>query len=57
MRVVGIILVVLGALALGYYGFRSAMGDGQLWVSPVASGIALVCGLIVLATRGRKEET
>ncbi len=59
MRVVGLILVVIGALALGYYGFRSVTGaEAAVWVSPVASAIALVCGLLLLATTAEpKDET
>ena len=59
MWLVGLILVTLGALALGYHGFRSATGAGdETWISPLASAIALVCGLLVLATTTeQKDET
>jgi hypothetical protein len=57
MQIVGIILVVLGALALAYHGFRSVMGaEAGEWVSPVASAIALVCGLLMLATTAEPED-
>lgn len=69
MRVVGLILVVLGALALGYQGFTyvtrekvvdagpiqvSADREKTVWVPPVVGGVAVVAGLVLLAT-GKKE--
>jgi len=69
MRFVGLVLVVLGALGLGYQGFTqvttekvadagSVQGsrdkENAVRVSP-AGGIALVSGLILLATGGRKD--
>lgn len=67
MRIVGIILVALGALGLGWQGFANATaerpdGGGEtevrqtVWVPPVVSGIAVVSGLILLASYGRREE-
>jgi hypothetical protein len=46
MRVVGIVLVILGAVVLGCQGFSDAS---------VAGGIALVSGLLMLAAGGRQE--
>lgn len=70
MRTIGIILVTLGALALGWEGFTYAMtddgGDGPdpatgeqtrtVWVPPVVGGIVIVTGLILVASNGRREE-
>jgi hypothetical protein len=70
MRVVGIALVILGAVALGYGGFTyvtrenvvdagpvqiTADREKTVWVPPVICGIAVVAGLLVLATSGRRE--
>jgi len=70
MRTVGIILVILGALGLGYQGFTFAGKDtaadarpaqaaqdpeNSVRVPPVAGGIAVVSGLLLLATGGRKD--
>jgi len=70
MRVVGLILVVLGALGLGYQGFTyvtkekvvdagsvqvSREKENTVWIPPVVGGIVLVSGLILLATGGRKN--
>jgi hypothetical protein len=70
MRVVGIILVVLGALGLGHQGFTymttekvvdagplevSREKQNTVWIPPLAGGIALVSGLLLLATGGRKD--
>ena len=69
MRLVGIILVVLGALGLGYQGFTyvtkekvvdagpiqvSRDKENTVWIPPVVGGIALVSGLILLATGSRR---
>ena len=65
MKFMGLILVVLGALALAAQGFGFAAGDragddkpvqmsadrGQNgWATPVVGGISLVGGLMMLAT-------
>jgi len=70
MRILGIVLVVLGALALGYGGFSyvtrekvvdagpvQVTADRQktVWIPPVVGGIAVVGGLILIATSGRRE--
>ena len=58
MRFVGMILVMLGGLALGYHGFRHVASNDRdpLAVPPVASGIAVVSGLLLLASSGRRLE-
>lgn len=67
MRLVGILLVVVGAIALGVHGFGTlfrerptgdqvqAAADRSEWVAPVVSGIAVTAGLLLLATDGRRE--
>lgn len=69
MRTLGIALVVLGALILGYGGLSSATGetrtadptaeepavDRPVKIRPVYGGIALVSGLILLASNGRRD--
>lgn len=64
MRLVGIVLVLLGAVALGYQGFTyvalEAAGDvtpirpAATWLPPVVGGIATVTGLLLLAAGGRR---
>jgi hypothetical protein len=70
MRYIGFILVILGALALGYQGFtfvtpEKVGGDeGQtirkrahtIWIPPVVSGIVVVSGLLLIATDSRRCE-
>jgi hypothetical protein len=71
MRVVGIVLVILGALALGYGGFTyvtrqnlvdagpvqiTANREKTVWIPPVVGGIAVVTGLLLLATSSRRAE-
>ncbi|VTR95975.1 Putative uncharacterized protein OS=uncultured Desulfobacterium sp. GN=N47_G32200 PE=4 SV=1 [Gemmata massiliana] len=70
VRIVGIILVAIGALGLGWQGFSyvtiEKTEDGPnavwrekertVWVPPLVSGIAVVSGLILLASNGRREE-
>jgi hypothetical protein len=69
MRLVGIVLVALGAIVLGMHGFGSFARDrpadpeqdavvearDQEWVPAVMGGIAVTGGLLVLATDGRRE--
>jgi hypothetical protein len=59
MRIIGFILVVFGALALGYEGFVHAAREKHqtVWVPPVVGGIALVSGLLLQAVSGRRGET
>ena len=69
MRFVGLILVMLGGLALGYQGFTHVADERPAGVAeeagraretptvpPVASGIAMVSGLLLLASGGRRGE-
>lgn len=69
MRIVGLVLVILGALALGYGGFTYVTHEEvtdagaaevvekkkTVWIPPVAGGIALVTGLIILVTTGERD--
>jgi len=52
MRAFGMVLVVIGALALG----ALALGSRGVVHSPLAAGITLVCGLLLLVTAGRRTE-
>ena len=70
MRVFGIILVIIGALALGYQGFTyvtketvvdagpvqvSRDKENTVWIPPVIGGIAVACGLLVIALGGKRD--
>ena len=70
MRVVAIVLVILGALALAYQGFTyvahepvAQIGSVQVttekektfWIPPVVGGITLVSGLLLLVAADRRE--
>lgn len=67
MRLIGIVLVVIGAITLGVQGLDTLAADrpagdgravetGQMnWVAPVMGGIAVTGGLLLLATDGRQE--
>ncbi|MBY0461473.1 MAG: hypothetical protein K2V38_29500 [Gemmataceae bacterium] len=66
MRVIGIILVFLGAIGLAARGvtFAAPPQDGAgasngavrtVWVPPVVSGIVVVSGLLLLASAGRRD--
>jgi len=70
VRILGIVFVVLGALALGYGGFTYVTRDKvvdagpvqvtaekqkTVWIPPVVGGIAVVTGLILIATGGRRQ--
>jgi hypothetical protein len=67
VRIIGIILIILGALSLGYETYRveheKARGNQNpgagrtVWIPPVVGGIALVSGLLLtaVATRPRDE--
>jgi len=65
MKVMGLVLVVLGAMALAFQGFSFVAGDRvaevrpvqmsvgrgeKEWLPPVMGGISVVGGLILLAT-------
>lgn len=68
MRIIGLILVMIGGLALGFHGFANVarergevapavgIAEDVLSVPPVMSGIAVVSGLILLASGGRRGE-
>lgn len=69
MRIIGILLVLLGAFTLGYEGFQSLIcepndtnevarnGSPPLHVPPVVSGIVVVSGSLLLATGSRRDES
>ncbi len=65
MKCMGLVLVVLGAVALAVQGFSFAAGDRVIdampaqvsadrgqngWATPVVGGISIVGGLMILAT-------
>lgn len=58
MRLLALILILFGGVGLANEGFNSAIyaKDFGLWVPPLASGIALVFGLILLASTDRGEQ-
>ncbi len=65
MRIIGIILVLIGALSLAYETFRVerdkvnqnvAAGERAVWIPPVVGGITLVSGLILTAVAYRSKE-
>jgi hypothetical protein len=68
MRIFGLLLVLLGALALGYQCFefvmreQAAEGGGQalgaqkLSIPPVVGGIAVVGGLLLVASDTRRGQ-
>jgi hypothetical protein len=60
MRLVALAMVVFGALVLGWYGVAVVSHDGNPdpdgrtgLLSPLAGGITLVCGLLVLVAASR----
>jgi hypothetical protein len=71
VRIVGIVLVIIGALALAFPSFAfttyepvadagsvqvTAKKEKTVWVPPVASGIAVVSGLILVASTTREDQ-
>lgn len=64
MRIIGLVLVLIGALALAYETFRERAraggnpptGEQTLWIPPVVAGITLVSGLILTAAAYRSKE-
>ncbi len=59
MRIVGFVLVLLGALVLGIEGLALVMdvNGGAVTIPPVVGGIVLVSGLLLLATPNRPSES
>lgn len=70
MRIVAIVLIVVGALILGYQGFsyikRDTVVDAgpvqvtaerkeNVWIPPVIGGVAVAAGLVMLLTTRRAE--
>jgi hypothetical protein len=70
VRILGVLLLILGAVALGYQGFTyvsnepvaqisslqvRAERDQTVWVPPLIGGVALASGLIVLVATLRRE--
>jgi uncharacterized membrane protein YuzA (DUF378 family) len=70
VRVLALVLVILGALALGYQGFTyearvpidqvgsvevATAKQQTVWIPPVVGGIAIVSGLILLVSSTRRE--
>ena len=70
MRVLGFVIAILGALALAYQGFsfvtmERVVDAGPLkvdaerwhtvWIPPVVAAVAVVAGLIMIATGGRRD--
>ena len=70
MRLIGIVLVLVGALALGIREFaplprgqygvppehaRADRDDDRTWVPTVLGGIAVVTGLLLVATDARRN--
>jgi hypothetical protein len=69
MRVIAILLIVLGILALGYQGFTyvtrdtvvdagpvqvTAEREKTVWIPPVVGGAAVIAGAAMLALSGRR---
>jgi len=70
MRIIGIVLIILGALALGYQGFTyvtrdtvaqagpvqvTAEREKTVWIPPVVGGVAIAAGAAMLVLGGRKS--
>jgi uncharacterized membrane protein len=68
MRLFGIIMIVVGALILGYGGFSyvtqdkvvdagpvqvTAEREKTVWIPPVIGGVAVIAGLVMLASGKR----
>jgi len=71
MRVIAIVLIVLGILALGYQGFSyithepvidagpvqvTAERERYVWVPPVVGIAAIVAGALILGMSGRRSD-
>jgi hypothetical protein len=70
MRVIGIVLIILGILALGYQGFTyvtqekvADVGPVQVtterertvWIPPIVGGAALIAGIALVALGGKRS--
>lgn len=70
MRFLALVLILVGALVIGYQGFTyvtrekvvdagpvqvTADRERTVWVPPVVGGIAVAAGLVLLAVSGRKD--
>lgn len=70
MRTIGMVLVLIGALVLGFEGFghlvreraaeeapaaHRAAAQRPGWLQPVLGGIAVAGGLLLLVTEGRQD--
>ena len=70
MRMIGLIIVILGGLALGYGGFTyitrekivdagpiqiTADKENTVWIPPVVGGVAVAGGLLLMVVGGRKD--
>jgi hypothetical protein len=69
MRLLGLVLVIAGALALGYGGFTyyshptTDVGLFQVtwtreevfWIPPIVSGIVVVAGLVLMVVGGGRK--
>ncbi len=69
MRILGIVLIVLGILALGYQGFTYVTNDRvaevgpvqvraerehTVWIPPVVGGVAVIAGAALLVLGSRR---
>jgi hypothetical protein len=70
MRILGIVFIVLGALALGYQGFTyvtrekvadvgpvqvTADREKTVWIPPIVGGVAVAAGAGLLVLGGRRS--
>jgi hypothetical protein len=69
MRLLGLVLVIAGALALGYGGFTyyshptTDVGlfqvtwtrENTFWIPPIVSGIVVVAGLVLMVVGGGRK--
>jgi len=71
MRMLGLVIVILGALALGYGGFSyvsrdkiidagpvqvSADKEHNVWIPPVIGGVAVAAGLVLMVVGGGRKD-
>jgi hypothetical protein len=72
MRIIGVVLIILGALVLGYQGFTyvtrdtiaqvgpvevTAERERTVWIPPVVGGVAVAAGAAMLLLGGRRSGT